>query len=242
MAAGVEMHEKIAWVPTTISCGGFLIPVALATIRDTRACIMVMLSSLACTIAGVAFHACQNDAWCNINFIHHHSAVEYMDVYTTRLLFISIFMRVCQAFSVCGREVGFCGAYVIIRSGAWSALKALIIMTTVATDELPGEMDYHVFLALSAAIVMAILFVPNATRRANTAFVLATFGMFLIGTLFFFEAERHADIYDTFHSIWHLFFSASAICSLYAIRTAGKSHPTTEAPSATMSNDALNSV
>ena len=212
------MHDDFAWSATSLTCALFLVPVAVGCVVDLKGCIMVILTSLSCACVGFGYHACQHDPWCNLNYVDHKSAVGYLDVYTTRLLFISVFMRVCQAFDMCARDVGLCGYNVIIKNLAWSALNALILMTTMTTDELPGEMDYHVFVALSLTIVSVLAVAPHAANRTRTWMVGGTFGSFLIGTLLFFEAERLPSEYQLLHSLWHASFSATALASIFAIR------------------------
>jgi hypothetical protein len=195
----------------------FIAPVLTGCIVDLRGCIMVIMTSLACACVGVGYHACEHDPWCNLTFVHHHTALGYLDLYTTRLLFVSLFMRVCQAFDMCSRDVGMCGFNVIIKSMAWSALNGIIIMTTVATDELPGEMDYHVFVALSVTIMVVLGLAPNAANRVNWWPVAVTFGMFMLGIWFYFEAERVNSKYQLYHSLWHGCFASSATASVFAI-------------------------
>ena len=196
----------------------FLAPVLAGCLIDLRGCIMVILTSLACACTGVGYHVCENDPWCNLTFVHHNTALGYLDLYTTRLLFVSLFMRICQAFDMCSRDVGICGFSVVIKGMAWSALNGLIIMTTVVTDELPGEMDYHVFVALSVTIVGVLAIAPNAGNRAKLWLVSLTFGMFLLGIWFYFEAERVNSRYQQLHSMWHALFAGSATASVFAIK------------------------
>ena len=206
------------WPTTSLSCAFFLVPVVCGVVRDLRGSVMVILTSISCVCAGIAYHSCQNDRWCNLTFIDRHSAIEYADLYTTRLLFISLFMRVRQAFDMCRRDLGICGLHVVIRNITWSALNALILMTTITTDELPGEMDYHVFVALSLTIVAVVYMAPNATNKCNPTTIVATFAAFLIGAVLFFQGERQPTNYETLHSLWHLLFATAATLSIYAIK------------------------
>jgi len=114
--------------------------------------------------------------------------------------------------------MGLCGINIVVKSMTWSALNALILMTTITTDELPGEMDYHVFVALSVTIVAVLCVAPNATNRTSMWMVCLTFGAFLCGTGLFFQAERIISKYQLMHSLWHASFATSAMASVYSIK------------------------